>query len=149
MSVDLNPDRERSPQGIDGKWQVLADEREALKEQVKEAQARLKESEAALRHAEALIPASVQSLSDELDRVKAQLEDPLSAAVQLNSDEQEVMDHLTGVLEIVIERWRMKHNMQEVISAAHTLQSAVVQHLLNRVNPDQWSSWWDRKKGAS
>ncbi len=63
----------------------------------------------------------------------------------LNEAEQEAMDKVaaaySAVLEIDGERLRV--NAGEIVGAVHVLQSAVVQHALHRLDPENWSAWYD------
>jgi hypothetical protein len=126
--------------GIEGKWAALAEERERLKERVEELEAAVAEKEKARREAEALVDADLHAQVTEL---RAKLFRAAAEAVAFDADEQEVMDHLNGVLRVVLSRWKMKVNTSEVVAAVHVLQGVVAQHMLHRVDPERWSSWWE------
>jgi hypothetical protein len=40
-------------------------------------------------------------------------------------------------------RRRLTCNEGEFVSAIHVLQSFVKQHILHRMNPQQWNDWWE------
>jgi hypothetical protein len=126
--------------GIEGKWAALAEEREKLKERLQELEAAVASKEKALREAEALLDADLHA---QLTELRAKLLSAGAETIALDADEQEVMDHLNGVMALVLSRWRMKVNRTEVIAAVHALQSVVAQHMLQRVDPERWSSWWE------
>lgn len=37
---------------------------------------------------------------------------------------------------------RLQYNNGELSQAIHVLQSFVKQHVLNRLDPEEWSDWW-------
>lgn len=63
-------------------------------------------------------------------------------AAVLDAEEQEAMDHLLAFMEIVSRRWRLACNSGEMTAAIHVLQGFVIQHMLTRIQPDEWGDWW-------
>lgn len=59
----------------------------------------------------------------------------------LNDEEQKAMDALLEVMTTITRTWKMTANGPELASAVHTLQGFIIQHMLCRVEPDNWSSW--------
>lgn len=59
----------------------------------------------------------------------------------LDDEEQAAMDQLVGVMRTIVETWGMRSNGVELASAAHVIQGFIVQHMLHRLVPDQWSDW--------
>lgn len=47
-------------------------------------------------------------------------------------------------------RRTLTYNNDELTSAVHVLQSFVKQHVLHRLDPKEWSDWWEsREEGAA
>lgn len=85
-----------------------------------------------------------------LDERVRLLEDSLRVGQPvLNADEQEVFDSLRDVMEIVLRRWHMVSNLQEMTAAIHVLQAFAVQHMLHRLAPGSWSNWSEVKATTS
>jgi hypothetical protein len=63
-------------------------------------------------------------------------------AATLDAEEREAMDHLLAFMEIVVQRWNLRTNHDEMAAAIHVLQGFTTQHMLARVAPDHWGDWW-------
>jgi hypothetical protein len=59
----------------------------------------------------------------------------------LDPEERQVMDALMTVMR-TITRWGLRANVNEMMAAIHVLQGFVVQHMLQRIEPEQWSRWF-------
>jgi hypothetical protein len=70
-----------------------------------------------------------------------------SAAPVLDAEEQEAMDHLLAFMG-VLNRWGLEVNSGEMASAIHVLQGFVTQHMVRRLAPDHWSSWYSTQNVA-
>jgi hypothetical protein len=57
----------------------------------------------------------------------------MSAIRNIEEDDTEPLD----------DRRRLTANGNELVDAVHVLQSFVKQHVLHRINPDDWSDWWE------
>ena len=60
---------------------------------------------------------------------------------QLNDDEQMIMQRVLDVHAQVL-KWGLIANKDELYSAIHTIQSFIIHHMLQRLNPDYWSHWY-------
>lgn len=60
----------------------------------------------------------------------------------LNPNEQAVMDHILAAMQ-GIQEWGLRANSTELAMAVHGLQAFVIQHMLQRLNPDAWGRWYD------
>ncbi len=63
--------------------------------------------------------------------------------------EQEALDCLARYMEIVWHGWGLRANESEQAAAVHVLQGAVIQHMLNRIEPARWGSWWDDRESKT
>lgn len=59
----------------------------------------------------------------------------------LDREEEKAMNLLMVFMEIVRKDWKMTANGSEFTSAIHVLQGFVVQHMLHRLNPEEWADW--------
>ena len=50
--------------------------------------------------------------------------------------------------EIVTSDWGLRANSAEFYGAIHTLQSFIVQHMLQRQEPEYWASWYQKAPDA-
>lgn len=67
-----------------------------------------------------------------------------SQRVLLNDDEQAVMDHILAAMN-GIQALGLRANSSELAQAVHVLQSYVIQHMLQRLEPDHWGNWFERE----
>jgi len=51
------------------------------------------------------------------------------------------MDALAMIVQKV-QLWGLRANLSEMTTAVHVLQGFVIQHMLHRVDPEQWSDWF-------
>ena len=49
------------------------------------------------------------------------------------------------LMHTIIQDWGLNANEAELIAAIHVIQSFIKQHYLHRIDPDEWSSWWDNE----
>lgn len=63
--------------------------------------------------------------------------------MKLNVEEQVAMDHLLAFMVTVQSEWGLKHNQSELVIGIHMLQGFILQHMLQRVNPDEWGEWFE------
>jgi hypothetical protein len=61
--------------------------------------------------------------------------------VAFNDEEQAAMDDLMAFTEKV-RTWGDNVNAREMVAAVHVLQGFVVQRMLHRLNPAEWSDWY-------
>ena len=59
----------------------------------------------------------------------------------LDGEEQEAMDALLGVMNTITRTWDMTQNSSELASAVHVIQGFIIQHMLHRLAPEEWSGW--------
>lgn len=59
----------------------------------------------------------------------------------LDDEEKEALAHIHAYMRTVNE-WGLSANRTEMIAAVHALQSFVIQHMLHRVEPAEWSNWY-------
>lgn len=59
-----------------------------------------------------------------------------------NLEEREVNDKLLEVMRIIEEDWDLLANHQELVIGIHTIQRFIIQHMLQRTNPEQWGNWY-------
>jgi len=45
-------------------------------------------------------------------------------------------------------RRKLYYNTEELAQGVHVLQSFVKQHVLHRIDPQQWSDWWESQKSV-
>lgn len=45
-----------------------------------------------------------------------------------------------------IHDWGLRENLEELDHGFHTVMQFVVQRMLERENPDDWASWYDKAK---
>lgn len=62
-------------------------------------------------------------------------------SVTLDAHEQAVMDALLGVMRTITREWGMHANGSELVAAVHVVQGFIVQHMLHRLSPENWSDW--------
>lgn len=60
----------------------------------------------------------------------------------LDEDEQEAMDHILAAMS-AIQGWGLKTNQTELAMAVHGLQAFVIQHMLQRLEPEYWGRWYE------
>lgn len=63
----------------------------------------------------------------------------------MTDKEQEAYDFILdamGAIQNMDDRDRLKYNCDELAQAVHVLQSFVKQHVLHRLDPDNWLDWW-------
>ena len=106
--------------GINRKWSALNDERDALRTERDDLQR------------------EVARLLAERDGT-ANLE---KYGLGFDPDEQEVANALQFVYEAIMERWGLLANQFEFVGAMHVIQSFIIQRMLGRLSPDQWSGWY-------
>jgi hypothetical protein len=46
-----------------------------------------------------------------------------------------------GVMQTITQDWGMTTNGTELGSAVHVIQGFIVQHMLHRLAPEEWSGW--------
>lgn len=61
--------------------------------------------------------------------------------IVLDETEQKAMDALIACM-VEIQTWGDKANQSEFIAAIHVVQSFIIQHMLYRLEPTQWSDWF-------
>jgi hypothetical protein len=66
----------------------------------------------------------------------------VSSAAHLDAREQAVMDHILSAMR-GIEDLGLRCNETELTVHVHGLQSFVIQHMLQRIAPGEWGSWFD------
>lgn len=66
-------------------------------------------------------------------------------APRLDADEQAIMDHILAAMRGIIDLGlKPTPNLRnEMAGAVHVLQGFVVQHMLQRLAPDEWGSWYE------
>lgn len=69
---------------------------------------------------------------------------PASDSLTLNDEERAAMDDLLSVMNTITQTWGMTMNGAELGAAVHVIQGFVIQHMLHRLAPDQWSGWTTR-----
>jgi hypothetical protein len=62
-------------------------------------------------------------------------------AVVLNETERKAMDALIACM-VEIQTWGEKANTSEFIAAIHVIQGFIIQHMLYRLEPTEWSNWY-------
>lgn len=62
----------------------------------------------------------------------------------LNSEEQQIMDQINAAYQGIL-KLGLSHNIEELTAAVHTTQQFVIQHMLYRLNPENWSNWYEKK----
>lgn len=62
--------------------------------------------------------------------------------LRLNDLEQEAMDGLLDAMRIIVEDFKLKNNRGELTAAVHVIQGFIIQHMLARLAPNQWSPAW-------
>jgi hypothetical protein len=60
---------------------------------------------------------------------------------ELDPEERETMDLLLAFMR-QLDDWGLRVNQGEMTAAIHVLQSFVVQHMLERIAPQAWASWY-------
>lgn len=62
----------------------------------------------------------------------------------LNREEEQAMDHLLGYMTIVSHDWKLHEPQKaEMAAGVHVLQGYIVQHMMRRLAPGSWSSWYE------
>jgi hypothetical protein len=59
----------------------------------------------------------------------------------LDAEEQAAMDGLLDVMSTITQKWGMSQNGAELGAAIHVIQGFIVQHMLHRLAPEEWSAW--------
>lgn len=59
----------------------------------------------------------------------------------LDESETEAMNHLYAFMRAV-QGWELQTNEGELIAAIHVCQAFVIQHMLRRCAPSEWSAWY-------
>lgn len=59
----------------------------------------------------------------------------------LSPEEQQAMDALLGVMNTITRTWDMTQNSGELAAAIHVVQGFIIQHMLHRLAPEDWSGW--------
>ena len=70
----------------------------------------------------------------------------------MNDEEKKVMRLITEAMSIIVNDWQMKKDTNlgtELTIAVHAMQGFVVQHMLQRTEPDKWGEWYDMPKQTS
>lgn len=67
------------------------------------------------------------------------------SSVTLEGDESEAMEAVNRAAGIIF-GWRPRGNQTELSTAVHTLQGFIVQHMLARLNPDDWTPWYETQQ---
>lgn len=62
--------------------------------------------------------------------------------IEFNEEEREASDALLNCMQIINRRWELQHNKEELAAAVHVIQGFIVQHMLNRLEPENWGSWY-------
>lgn len=65
-------------------------------------------------------------------------------AVALLGDEEKAMNHLLEYMKILKSWGGWETNNTDRTLALNILQSFIIQHMLARLNPDQWSNWYKK-----
>ena len=144
--------------GVSGKWDGLIEERDRLKDQV---QGLSDHVERLVEECDRLLDAKELQLHELRDLLRDQPNEAWAtvsgtvevaqrrveeaearADIRPDSDEQEALDALQSYMAVVVHRWKLRANQGELLAAVHTLQGAVQQHLLHRIAPNNWASWW-------
>lgn len=63
-------------------------------------------------------------------------------SVEMDEEEQAAMSDLLRAYNRILKEWRLEQNDAELAAAVHVIQGFIVQHMLNRLNPSHWSSWY-------
>ena len=66
----------------------------------------------------------------------------MSVAAVLDEAEQAAMDDLLAFM-AKMTALGLKANQGEMVAAIHVLQGFLVQHMLERLAPEAWSSWFE------
>lgn len=64
--------------------------------------------------------------------------------VQLDEDELEVMTLLTTAYNRIL-GWGLQANVNELVMGLHIVQSFVIQHMLNRMAPGKFGTWYEAR----
>ena len=67
---------------------------------------------------------------------------PKTSHSLINAEERQVLNLLQAFMDKVVDDWGLSANFSELTSAIHVLQGFVVQHMLERVEPKEWSLWF-------
>lgn len=130
--------------GIDMKWAQVNDERDRLREtnqRLERNLAHAREQLAAIADTDkADLVRERDHYRREVDRLKR---GDAHDMLELDEDEKRAMNAIAEYVQIVARDWRLKSNMHEFTGAVHTLQRFVQHHLLSRLDPGQWASWWE------
>lgn len=59
-----------------------------------------------------------------------------------DESEREALDAILFAFTRITKDWRIRTNTTELAAAVHVLQGFVIQHMLSRLAPEQWGSWW-------
>ena len=68
--------------------------------------------------------------------------------VTLIGDEAKAMDHLLKAAGIIFD-WKPKGNYEELGTAIHVMQGFIIQHMLHRLNPRHWNSWYEEQHACA
>ena len=72
-----------------------------------------------------------------------------SSPPALNEREQACMDKILAAMESILQLdgtvSTLRANSGELASAVHVLQQFPVQHMLHRLDPENWSNWWEER----
>jgi hypothetical protein len=60
----------------------------------------------------------------------------------LTEEEEAAVEHLLAFMEIVKDEWGLFANHDQLVLGMHLLQQFVQQHVLHRLDPDNWSDWY-------
>lgn len=129
--------------GVDGKWSQLNDRVTELQQERDRLSADLTDVQQQL---ETMQNSDVAVLIAERNELRQQLRQQLrgeaSRLLVLTAEEQEAMDAINRALEIIGPGWGLRANREELLAAVHTIQGFVQHHMLCRLAPDRWSTWW-------
>lgn len=67
----------------------------------------------------------------------------------MNDAEREAMAkiNVAGAAVLLIDGDRLASNREEVYAAIHVLQGFVIQHMLQRLEPETFGTWYDDRDG--
>lgn len=63
------------------------------------------------------------------------------ADVRLDETEAEAMAHMTAVHGLILS-WGLRANYDELATAIHMIQGFIMQHMLQRLAPDEFGHWY-------
>lgn len=70
--------------------------------------------------------------------------------VFFDEKEQECNNHICAAMNIIINEWKLdmeaSNLANEMCNYVHGLQSFVIHHMLERLNPDDWGNWYGEER---